>query len=109
MTFHHDAAHTGYSTTNPSTGQLLWKYTTGGLIDSSPAVANGVVYIGSNDGYVYALNAATGVQIWSFNTFYEPYSSPAVVNGVVYVADEEGTVFALNAATGVQSLAVYSW
>ena len=35
---------------------------------SSPAVANGVVYIGSGDGNVYALNASTGAKLWSYAT-----------------------------------------
>jgi outer membrane protein assembly factor BamB len=38
-----------------STGQILWKHATGGYITSSPAVVNGVVYIGSDDSYVYAV------------------------------------------------------
>ena len=53
---------------NASTGAKLWSYTTGGYVDSSPAVANGVVYIGSDDGNVYALNASTGAKLWSFTT-----------------------------------------
>ena len=37
-----------------STGALLWKYTTGARIYSSPAVVNGMVYIGSEDADFYA-------------------------------------------------------
>ena len=51
---------------NASTGAMLWSYTTGSTIESSPAVANGVVYIGSDDGNVYALNASTGALLWSY-------------------------------------------
>ena len=32
----------------------LWTATTGGQVFSSPAVANGVVYVGSTDGKLYA-------------------------------------------------------
>jgi outer membrane protein assembly factor BamB len=39
---------------NASTGDVLWSYTTGGWVDSSPVVVNGVVYVGSFDGNVYA-------------------------------------------------------
>ncbi len=39
-------------------GAKLWTYTTGGSVFSSPAVANGVVYAGSNDGNVYAFDLA---------------------------------------------------
>ena len=71
-----------------STGVLLWSYTTGGEVDSSPAVANGVVYFGSWDYNVYALNASTGALLWSYATGYQVVpSSPAVANGVVYISD----------------------
>src|SRR5262249_57875029 len=39
---------------------LLWSYTTGGIIASSPTVVGGVVYVGSWDGYEYALDATNG-------------------------------------------------
>ena len=76
---------------------------------SSPAVANGVVYIGSTDGKVYALNANSGAKIWSYQTPTNPSnpgvgnwvdSSPAVANGVVYVGSENYDIYALNAASG---------
>jgi outer membrane protein assembly factor BamB len=36
----------------------LWSFTTGGFVLSSPAVANGIVYVGSDDGNVYAIGDA---------------------------------------------------
>ena len=46
--FHADTSHSGAGTGNPVlTPTLLWNYTTGGVVDSSPAVVGGVVYIGS--------------------------------------------------------------
>ena len=63
---------------NSSNGDLEWSFATGGKVDSSPAVANGIVYVGSHDGNIYALNASTGMSgydwelhnsiIWSYNT-----------------------------------------
>jgi len=35
---------------------LIWKYQTGGQVQSSPAVAYGSVYVGSTDGYLYAFS-----------------------------------------------------
>ena len=101
-TFHHDPTHTGDSTsTAPLSNQLLWNYTTGNSINySSPTVLNGVVYFGSVDHYVYALNAATGAYIWSYKTGGAVDSAPAVANGVVYVGSDDHNVYALNAATG---------
>ena len=40
----------------------LWNFTTGNSVESSPAVVDGVVYVGSEDGKIYALNAANGAQ-----------------------------------------------
>jgi hypothetical protein len=98
-TFRHDLTHTGYSTsTVPLTNQLLWNYTTGNSVAySSPAVVNGVVYVGSEDDYVYALDAATGAYIWSYKTGNKVDSSPALANGVVYVGSEDDNVYALGA------------
>ena len=45
-----------------------WSYTTGNYVESSPAVVNGVVYVGSWDHNVYALNASTGAKLWSYTT-----------------------------------------
>jgi hypothetical protein len=59
MQFRYNAQHTGdYSPVAgpvPSNGQLKWNYTTGSSVESSPAVANGVVYVGSYDNNVYAI------------------------------------------------------
>lgn len=100
--FNHDLAHTGYSTsTAPTTNQTLWTFTTGGAVETSPAVVNGIVYVGSDDGCVYALNAANGALIWNYSTGGPVQSSPAVVDGVVYVGGfHSHAVFALNAYTG---------
>jgi outer membrane protein assembly factor BamB len=89
--------------------QLKWKNPTGGNYDydsgypgSSPAVANGVVYFGSLDNNVYALNASTGAKLWSYPTGSAVYSSPAVANGIVYVGSGDANVYALNASTGAK-------
>ena len=100
--FNHDLAHTGYSTSvAPMTNQTLWTFTTGGAVETSPAVVNGIVYVGSDDGCVYALNAANGALIWNYSTGGPVQSSPAVIDGVVYVGGfHSHAVFALNAYTG---------
>jgi outer membrane protein assembly factor BamB len=98
-------AETGNSTLVPT---LLWWYPTGNTVGSSPAVVNGVLYIGTYNGTVYALNATNGAQLWNcvpggggINSY---ASSPTVVNNVVYVSSDAagGCVYALDAANGVQ-------
>ena len=51
-----------------ATGHPRWTYTTGGAVDSGPAVAGGTVYVGSDDHKVYALDAATGRPRWTYTT-----------------------------------------
>jgi outer membrane protein assembly factor BamB len=88
------------NSTAPTTGHILWKAQTGGAIESSPAVNYGMVYVGSNDGNVYAFDEETGALIWTFRTGAIVYSSPAAVNNMIYVGSENGQVYCLNAATG---------
>ncbi len=60
-------------------------------------MANGVVYVGSNDDNVYALNAGTGALLWKYTTRGQiDFSSPSVANGVVYVASLDGNVYAFH-------------
>jgi outer membrane protein assembly factor BamB len=48
--FHHDARHTGYTDESIADDlELLWSYETGNCVDSSPAVADGKVFVGSHD------------------------------------------------------------
>ena len=79
-----------------------WRFATGDDVFSSPAVVDGVVYIGSNDTNVYALNAATGTEQWRFATGGFVIPSPAVVDGVVYVGSWDNNLYALDAATGTE-------
>lgn len=85
---------------NALTGDKIWNHPTPGASSiSSPAVANGYVYLGSIDGNVYALNASMGTQIW--NATGGGSSSPAVAGGAVYSGDSVKIV-AFNASIGTE-------
>ncbi len=80
------------------TGVLYWKtfvngdlpYTYGSFVlKSSPAVVNGIVYVGSLDANMYALDANTGNIIWNYTTGGPILSSPAIDGGGVYFTSEE--------------------
>src|SRR5690349_16858950 len=107
--FHYDDAGSGYnpyesilSVSNVARLTARWASATSGAVESSPAVVGGVVYIGSDDGHVYALKAATGARLWAYDTGAPVVSSPAVSGNVVYVGAGNGTVYALRAATGAR-------
>ena len=58
-----------------------------------PAVAGGI-YVGSENGKLYALKASTGTLLWSHVIGGFVGSSPAVADGVVYVGSQDGNMYA---------------
>jgi outer membrane protein assembly factor BamB len=98
--FHHDLNHTGNSTSVVHEYiESLWNYTTGGGVRCSPAVVDGKVFVGSEDGYLYALNATTREPINSAWIGAVSYSSPAVAGGRVFVGSINGSIYALDEIT----------
>lgn len=90
---------------NAATGKLEWKFKTGGIIHSSPALYKGRVYVGSWDSKMYALDAKTGDLVWSFQTGTQPgmngiQASPTLDNGKVFFGARDGFFYALDAASG---------
>ena len=64
--FRGDLAHTGVYKAQgiPRFSQVKWKFHTDGQVISSPAVADGMVFVGSTDGNLYAVDLASGAQKW---------------------------------------------
>src|SRR5437773_8999130 len=82
---------------------VKWKFKTERVIEawfSSPTVSDDTVYLGSDDSYLYALNALTGELKWKFKTGDVVYSSPAVADGAVYVGSHDCYFYAVDARTG---------
>jgi outer membrane protein assembly factor BamB len=75
----------------------VWNFAAGNAVESSPAVADGYVYVGSWDGNVYCLDASTGVKVWNYTTGGLVESSPAVAGGYVYVGSTDKNVYCLDA------------
>ena len=157
--FHHDARHTGYSTSkSPNTNNIMWNSTIGSISRSSPAFGKGRLYIGSkdgnlycfdaepwgdedpdegiddpenanydliwtftagdsilsspvyhddkiyfgsNDGKIYCIYACIGTEIWTYPTGGPVHSSPTLVSGKIYVGSDDGKVYCLNASDGL--------
>ncbi|QLH76927.1 PQQ-binding-like beta-propeller repeat protein [Halosimplex rubrum] len=82
------------------TGDKQWGFSTGGIVQSSPTVYDGTVYVGSFDNHLYALDTATGNKEWEFSTDGEVRSSPTVANGTVYIGSNDNSIYAIDAASG---------
>jgi outer membrane protein assembly factor BamB len=77
-----------------------WTASTGSYILSSPTVANGIVYVGSSDELLYALDAKTGKRLWLHVAKDDVGSSAAIANGIVFAGSEDRNVYAFDARTG---------
>src|SRR5246127_1680676 len=76
-----------WSALDVATGKILWQTAdpTPGTIDrGSVSVANGVMYVGSNSGQMYALNTTTGNILWSFASGGSVIDGPSIVDGTLY-------------------------
>ncbi len=77
----------------------LWRYVTKNAIEGTPAIVNGVVYIGSFDDFLHAIDLKTGRSIWLSKT--GPIkSSPAIKGDRIIVGDADGKVHCLELKTG---------
>ncbi|MBM4431642.1 MAG: hypothetical protein FJ026_15055, partial [Chloroflexi bacterium] len=71
--FGHDPQHTGRSPyVGPQTPTLKWRYQApnhdaAALMYAPVTGPSGTIYVGTNDGYTYALNPADGTPIWTYN------------------------------------------
>jgi outer membrane protein assembly factor BamB len=98
--FRGDATMTGVGTAKlPDQLEERWTFKTGNAIEGAPAIVDGVVYIGSSDKHLYALDLATGKQKWKVKLG-AMKAAPAAKGGRVYVGTIDGVFFCVNAADG---------
>ena len=71
-----------------------------GMIYGSPTVSNGVVYVASYNGMVFAIRADTRSEIWDYEADGSIISGVAVDDSALYVGDSEGNLHAIDLATG---------
>ena len=84
----------------PKFNQVKWKFHTAGEVISSPAVSGGVVFVGSTDGNLYAVNQESGLLKWKFEAKSRISSSPAVSGGLVFFGAYDGNFYAVDVARG---------
>jgi outer membrane protein assembly factor BamB len=85
----------------PSPLKMRWSYQAKDAIESSAAIADGTVYVGSMDGYLHAVDLVTGKLRWQYQTKGAVQeSSPSVHGGLVFVGDLDGVIHAVDAPSG---------
>ena len=69
-----------------------WKFPTGGKVRSSPVIAGGLAYVGSDSGRLFAVNLSTGARQWEADIGSRVRSAPAVADGIVVCGADDGVL-----------------
>ncbi len=77
-----------------------WRFKTKGVVRSSPLIADGTAYFGSDDRHLYAVDIQTGLEKWRFETAGSIVSSPTITKGIVFFGSREGYLYAVDAISG---------
>jgi outer membrane protein assembly factor BamB len=92
---------------NASTGATIWTYDASpGRVESGITVDDGVVYFGTLNDYVYAINATNSYFLWRYLTEGSVYSSPAADDDLLCVGSDDGKVYAFDISG---STAISKW
>ncbi len=79
-----------------------WRFRCEDEVRSSPRIADGIVYIGSYDTNLYAIDASNGSFIWKFPTQGGIASTPYVYKDMVIIGSEDGALYAVSRQLGDQ-------
>ena len=77
-------------------GSLRWSTLLDGVVQGSPIIANGVVYVNSRNS-LFALDASTGAILWRAGVYTNGFASPAVSDGIVFIGSTDGNLYAFSA------------
>jgi eukaryotic-like serine/threonine-protein kinase len=84
-------------------GMIAWVYEDKNLpFFSSPGVSDELLFIGSRDKHLHAINQETGEAAWKFPTGARVESSPIVFDNGLIAGSSDGRVYALDLDTGVE-------
>jgi len=76
-----------------SSGKAVWTFATRARVESSPAIAGGRVFVGSNDGRFYVLSLSNGAKLWEFNAGAPLSASPAIASGRIVIGSQDGRLY----------------
>lgn len=92
--------------TSPTPAALrepFWTFTTQGEIWSSPVVQDGVIYFGSDDHFLYAVELVHHLVKWKFETGGLVRSRPAIADQRVYFTSDDNYLYAVDAQSGEEA------
>jgi eukaryotic-like serine/threonine-protein kinase len=85
---------------DPQGIQPIWIFKCQDEVRATPFVARSIVFVGSYDGNMYAINGADGRKIWAYKTEGGIVSRPALQDELLFFGSEDGLVYAVSVRTG---------
>ena len=98
--FQNNPRHTGYVNQDSSFSTQTWTVKVDGAVSTTPVLCGDQIYLGTDKGTLYALDAQDGNETWKYETEGAITSSPTVSGDTVYVGSEDGYLYSNNANTG---------
>jgi outer membrane protein assembly factor BamB len=92
-----------------SNSSVAWSFTPDAKADTMPIVHNSSMFIGTDNGTVYSLDAQSGALEWKYSSAGNIVNGLSVANGSLYFGDARpGDLIKLDAETGVKELTIGS-
>jgi outer membrane protein assembly factor BamB len=86
-----------------------WKKKIADEVQASPAVSEGILYVGGMDGRFYALDARTGEELWKVSTDGPVVGAAAVREGWAFVGSTDGSLYAITAGLSARGGGRVAW
>ncbi len=77
-----------------------WTFETSGRVYSTPVVEGNMVYFGSGDHLIYAVDIRTGNEEWSYRTEGEVHATPAIDGDRIFISSADGKLYCLDKNKG---------
>jgi eukaryotic-like serine/threonine-protein kinase len=93
---------------SPETVKVIWTFECEDELRGSPTCSQGMLYAGSYDHNLYALDASTGAFIWKYAAAGGIVSKPAIIENSLYFGSEDQRLYVVNAKTGKLNWSYYT-
>ncbi len=88
-----------YPNSAPRTNDVIWNTNFAADFSATPAVIDGLIYVGGTDYNLYCIDANTGQEIFKYHFPSQVVSTPCVVGDMIYVGCRDGNMYAFNRET----------